>query len=112
MINSQYSGPDPFGGPGGYGSTGAAGSASAVAESAGGATLATVTVTTPGSSSQIPQPQLSVQAGDTSAFSTDAPIPLSGDPLSGLSFAQVTQTGAGEGSGHTVHPNSMARRPR
>ena len=106
-VNGQYS-DGPFTGAN-YASTGAPGSASAAPESGGGATIGTVTVTTQGASSQIPQPQVSVQQGDTCAFASDSPVPPAGDPLSGLGLAQVTQTGAGEGSWHQPHPNSMNR---
>jgi hypothetical protein len=43
-------------------------------------------------------------------MSSDSVVPPRGDPLTGLTVAQVTQTGAGLGSHITAghHPNSMS----
>lgn len=90
--------------------TGAAGSPVPGPETSEGPLLATVPVTIPGASSQFGADMVAVTAGDTCSASADAPVPASGDPMSGLSLAQVTETGAGQGSGHAVHPNSTARR--
>ena len=60
-------------------------------------------------SSQAPIAHVDVTTGDTCSLSSDAPVPVSGDPLTGLSLALVTQTGAGMGSSTAHHPNSTAR---
>jgi hypothetical protein len=110
--NGQYSDP-PFG-MGGIASTGAGGSPS-VQDSppgvGGGPVIARPVVSIPGYSSQLPEgtPSVPVTAGDTCAVSSDTPVPASGDPLTGLTLADITTTGAGLGSGHAVHPNSQAR---
>jgi hypothetical protein len=105
-VNQQYVTADPFGGPGGYASTGAPGSAVAGPETSAGPVVGTVTVTPVYGSSQVPQPSAVVQAGDTCTMSTDSPVPAAGDPMSGLSLADVTQTGAGRGSLGARNPNA------
>lgn len=109
-VNGQYDDP-PFGLGGDYASTSAPGTPVPGPEVSEGPLLARVPVTIPGASSQFGADTVAVMAGDTCSMSADAPVPSGGDPLTGLSLSQVTETGAGMGSGHTVHPNSMARRP-
>jgi hypothetical protein len=113
-ANDQYTSADPFGGPGGYANTGAPGSAVPGSESGAGPVVGQVAVSVPGVSSQLAEnrPVAAVHAGDTCVMPWDSPVPASGDPLTGLSLAQVTETGAGQGSGHQPHPNSMARHPQ
>jgi hypothetical protein len=115
--NLQYTTPGPlFGGAQGYDSTGAPGSPGvqdAPAGSGGGGVIASPVVSVPFASSQLAEsmPRLPVTAGDTAGMTSDAPVPVSGDPLTGLSLADVTQTGAG--TGHVAgpaHPNSAAGR--
>ena len=93
--------------------TGAAGSSTPDPESTAGPVIGNPVVSVPYASSQVPanMPQQAVTSGDTSGMSSDSPVPASGDPLTGVSLADVTQTGAGQGSGHAPHPNSTARRP-
>ena len=106
VVNEQYQGADPFGGTGGYASTGAAGTAVAAVESAGGATIGSWPITPTYGSSQVAWPSVSVQQGDTSGSAVDAPVPVSGDPMTGLSLADITQTGAGQGSAYARNPNA------
>ena len=56
-------------------------------------------------------PRLDVLSGDTCAMSSDAPVPAGGDPMTGLSLAQVTQTGAGQGSPRDLSPTSVSVPP-
>jgi hypothetical protein len=93
-------------------STGAPGSAVPGPEVSAGPVVGTPEISVPGASSQLAanRPTTDVMAGDTCAMSADSPVPASGDPLTGLSLAMVTETGAGQGSGHQPHPNSMSRR--
>lgn len=91
--------------------TGASGTAVAGPETSAGPVVGVVTVTPPYGSSQVGWPSVAVTSGDTCAMSSDSPVPGEGDPLSGVPQAFVQATGAGEGTGHAVHPNSMARRP-
>jgi hypothetical protein len=107
--NNQYSDP-PFGMSAGIASTNAPGSAPPVAESGGGATVGTVTVTPPGGSSQVAWPQVSVQQGDTCGSAADSPTPVGGDLLTGVPQAFLQGTGAGEGSTGARNPNSMWNR--
>ena len=105
-VNDQYSNP-PFGlGGDGFVSTGAPGSGDGVPESSRGPAVGTVPVTPVYGSSQVPQPSATVYAGDTAAFLNDGPVPASGDPLTGLSLAQVTETGAGQGHAYSRNPNA------
>jgi hypothetical protein len=90
-----------------YVSTGAAGTLAAGAETSAGADLGRVTVTPLFGSSQVSQPTATVTAGDTCAMSSDAPVPAGGDPMTGLSLADVTQTGAGRGSPRDLSPNAQ-----
>ena len=39
------------------------------------------------------------------ASAADAPVPGT-DPMTGLSLAQLTETGAGQGNTHTTHPGA------
>jgi hypothetical protein len=55
-------------------------------------------------------PRLSVTAGDTSAMSSDAPVPPGGDPLTGLGLDFIASTGAGQGTVVTPHHPGAARR--
>jgi len=115
-LNAQY-GASQFGlDTSAYASTGAAGSPSAGDSppgAGGGPVIASPVVSVPYASSQIPasMPRIPVVAGDTTASSTDTVIPPRGDPMTGLSEAQVTTTGAGLGTAeHMPHPNSMSGR--
>jgi hypothetical protein len=119
-LNQQYSTPGALfgGGTAGYASTGAPGSSvlpDASPDVMSGPVIASPAISTPYASSQIPanMPHVGVTAGDTSGMSSDNVVPPRGDPLTGLTQAQLTQTGAGMGSDITEghHPNSMARRP-
>lgn len=107
-VNGQYSDP-PFGMSGAVAQTGAPGTAVPGPETSAGPVVGTPAVVAPYASSQAPIPRVEVTSGDTCSMSADAPVPAGGDPLTGLSLADVTQTGAGQGSGHMPHPNSMAR---
>jgi len=74
-----------------------------------GAEVGRPVVSVVGISSQVPEgmTRLSVVAGDTCSLSSDAPVPSGGDPLTGLSLAQVTETGAGSGNANPYrHPNA------
>jgi hypothetical protein len=110
-LNQQYQAP-PFGLSPAIGSTGAPGSPGvqdSPAGAGGGTVLASPVVSVPFASSQLPEsmPRLPVTAGDTAGMTSDSPVPVSGDPLTGLSLADITQTGAGAGhAGHFAHPNS------
>jgi hypothetical protein len=76
-----------------------------------GPVIANPAISIPGASSQIQanRPSVGVTAGDTSSMSSDNVVPSSGDPLTGLSQAQLTQTGAGQGTAVSPpHPNSMS----
>src|SRR5258708_4841678 len=109
-LNSQYGSPQFGLDTGPYASTGATGSAGITASETAGGLLASPVVSTPYASAQIPanRPTVAVMAGDTCSSSADAPVPVTGDPMTGLSLAQVTTTGAGLGSPeHIGHPNSM-----
>jgi hypothetical protein len=67
-------------------------------------------LSSPFASVQVPgnAPRLDVLSGDTCAMSSDAPVPAGGDPLTGLSLADVTQTGAGHGSPRDLSPTSVS----
>ena len=109
--NGQYVDP-PFGMLTGIASTGAPGMAGITAEMDAGGVVGTPIVSAPFASSQVPEnmPRLPVTAGDTCSMSSDAPVPSGGgDPMTGLGLGFIAATGAGQGSGHTVHPNSTAR---
>jgi hypothetical protein len=84
--------------------TGAAGSQGAMVSEH--APLATVTVTDVYGSSQTAQPSALVGVGDTNAMPGDAPVPAGGDPLTGLSVADVCDTGAGHGSLRDLSPKA------
>lgn len=96
-----------------YMSTGAKGSMGITAEQTAGGVIGTPVVSVPGASSQLAEsmPTVPVMAGDTSAMSSDAPVPAQGDPMTGLGLDFIASTGAGQGSVHAPHPNSAARRP-
>lgn len=111
-VNSQYlPGETPFGMSAAIAQTGAPGSQGVTAAESAGPVIGSPVVSVPFASSQLPgsRPTLDVVSGDTCSSSADAPVPASGDPMTGLSLAQVTQTGSGLGSGHAVHPDSTAR---
>ena len=105
-ANDQYlSGQAPFGLSDSIAHTGAPGSAGAMASEAGeGPALASVTVTDPFSSSQSPQPVVSVAAGDTATGGQLV------EGISGAGQAQTTDSGAGHGHVQMAHPNSTAGR--
>jgi hypothetical protein len=114
-TNDQYTGASKFFAavPDG---TGAPGTAGVQPSDTAGTVIATPRIlSSPYSSSQVEGnfSTVAVTSGDTSSSSADAPVPVTGDPLTGLSLADITSTGAGLGvditDGH--HPNSMARRP-
>jgi len=74
--------------------------------------IASPAISTPYASSQIPanMPHVPVTSSDTAGMSSDNVAPASGDPLTGLTQVQLTQTGAGQGTAVSPHhPNSMAR---
>lgn len=106
-TNDQYRFP-PFG-MSGIDLTGAPGSQVAGPESSAGPVIGEPVVSAPFDSSQVAasMPRVPVMAGDTCSMPSDAPVPASGDPMTGLSQAFVTQTGAGQGSaGQHAHPNA------
>jgi hypothetical protein len=87
--------------------TGAPGGDGITAAMSAGTEVGRPVIRGPYQSAQTPGDAVSVLAGDTCSLSSDAPVPPSGDPLSGLSLEQVTQTGAGTGHvGGPAHPNS------
>jgi len=93
-VNDQYlPGHTPFGMSPAIGSTGAPGSAGIEASESQGPEVGSPAVVAVYDSSQLPYSHVSVTSGDTSS-SADGPVPSKGDPLSGLSAAQVTMTGA------------------
>jgi hypothetical protein len=52
-----------------------------------------------------------VTQGDTSAMSSDSPVPVGGDPMTGLSPDVLLHTGSGTGHvGGPPHPNAAAGR--
>jgi hypothetical protein len=83
--------------PGGDGphGTGAPGSQGIEASETAGAAVGRPIVSLPGFSSQLPEgmPRLSVTAGDTSAMSSDAPVPPGGDPLTGIPLSDIASSG-------------------
>jgi len=117
-LNSQYdAGSTPFNMSAGIGSTNAPGSTvqpEAAPDVVSGPAIAHPVISNPYGSSQVAvnRPTADVAVGDTNAMSSDDVVPGQ-DPLTGLSSAQLTQTGAGMGSDITEghHPNSSARRP-
>lgn len=95
-VNDQYRpGQEPFG-MGGVASTGAPGTATNPDTSVG-AVVGSPAVVVNYASSQAPIAHVDVLAGDTCSLSSDAPVPVSGDPMSGLTLADVCETGAGLG---------------
>ena len=101
----------------------APGSAGITAAENAGVVVGSPAVSSVWQSSQLPVSHVDVLAGDTCAMSSDAPVPAGGDPMTGLSLAQVTQTGAGQGSPRDLSPTTAsvpslamqaeaARRPR
>lgn len=102
--NQQYVNP-PFGMSKAIASTGAAGSPT-VQDSppgmGGGSVIASPVISAPFGSSQLPAnlDRLPVTQGDTCSLSSDSPVPSSGDPLTGVSLADITETGAGQGHTH------------
>ena len=92
-----------------YTSTGAPGSPVAAPESTQGPVVGSPAVLGPYQSAQLPVTRVDVTAGDTSAMSSDGPVPSTGDPLTGLGLDFIASTGAGQGSTTARHPNSTAR---
>src|SRR6516164_9751959 len=113
-VNDQYlPGQAPFGMGGAIANTGAPGSPGITASETAGPDVGRPVVSVPGASSQLPEsmPRLSVTAGDTSAMSSDAPVPPSGDPLTGIPLSDIASMGPHPDhtlTGH-AHPNSTAR---
>jgi hypothetical protein len=103
MTADQYTDP-PFGLSKAIAQTGAPGSPGVQASQTFGPVIGNPVISLPGFSSQLPEgrPTLPVAAGDTCSSSADAPVPGM-DPLTGLSLADVTQTGAGQGTVVTPH---------
>jgi hypothetical protein len=54
-------------------------------------------------------PTVPVLAGDTSGMSSDAPVPATGDPLTGLGLDSIADTGAGHSHAHAQNPNAGQR---
>jgi hypothetical protein len=110
-VNDQYMDP-PFGLSPAIAQTGAPGSPGITAAETAGPEVGRPVVSVPGASSQVPEsmPRLSVTAGDTSAMSSDAPVPPGGDPLTGLGLDFIASTGAGQGTVVTPHHPGAARR--
>jgi len=77
----------------------APGSQGAVQSERGGG-LGTVVVTTPGSSSQAPQPLVDVGPGETGAFADDVAVH---EPLDFTGVTGASQTGAGRGRAQNDH---------
>ena len=97
--------------PAAYYSTGAGGSPTALPSDNAPVLESGVVVSVPGQSSQVTPDMTTVHLGDTAGASF-GPTPPGGDPLTGLSVADLTSTGAGAGHGdHFPHPNSTAGRP-
>ena len=94
-----------------YASTGAPGSPGITAEMDAGPVVGRPVVSVPFTSSQVPEnmPTVAVTSGDTCAMASDAPVPSTGDPLTGLTLGFIADTGAGAGHTTTHHPNSAAR---
>jgi hypothetical protein len=95
-VNDQYlPGQAPFGLSAAIAQTGAPGSPGITAAETAGAEVGRPTVSVPGASSQLPEsmPRVSVTAGDTSAMSSDAPVPPGGDPLTGIPLSDIASMG-------------------
>jgi hypothetical protein len=93
-VNDQYlPGQAPFGMGGAIANTGAPGTEGISAATTAGAEVGHPTVTDPGSSSQAPQPTVTVLAGDTCSLSSDSPVPAGGDPLSGIPLSDIASMG-------------------
>jgi hypothetical protein len=108
-TNSQYSSP-PFGISQGVASTNAPGTEGISASTSAPALQSGVVVSVPGQSSQVEPDRATVSLGDTLGMASDSVVPRdTGDPLSGLSWNQVSETGAGMGHTMTRHPGSTAR---
>ena len=98
--------------PGPFYSTGAPGSPGITAQETAGPVVGRPVVSVPFASSQVPEnmPTVAVTSGDTSAMSSDAPVPSTGDPMTGLKLDFIASTGAGAcHAGQVEHPNSNAR---
>ena len=108
--NPQYSDPGPMFGGGSYDSTGAPGSVGIPVAGPGegdGGVIGAPVVSNPYGSSQVAvnMPTASVTAGGTGSNSNNYVVPPAGDPMTGLTNAQVATTGAGLGDGdHFPHP--------
>lgn len=85
--------------------TGASGDPTALPDETAPVLMAGVRISTPYQSSQIPATEVVVSVADTAAQSA-GPIPPSGDPMTGLSVAALTSTGAGQGRWRPHNPNS------
>jgi hypothetical protein len=105
-VNDQYRpGQTPFGMSDAIADSGAPGTPGITAAQFAGGVVGTPVVSVPYASSQLAEsrPTVGVMAGDTCSLSSDAPVPPGGDPLTGLSLAQVAETGAGSGTVITPH---------
>jgi hypothetical protein len=109
-VNQQYLDRDPFGGPGGYASTGAPGTPGVTAAESAPVLASGVIVSVAGQSSQVAPDLATVSVGDTIGMASDSVVPRgTGDPLSGLSWSDVSETGSGMGRTRNAHPNSPWR---
>ena len=85
--------------PSAYYSTGAGGDPTALPDQNAAVLESGVVVSVPGQSSQVAPDTTAVHLGDTASASF-GPIPPGGDPLTGISAADLTSTGRGHGSQH------------
>jgi hypothetical protein len=106
VVNEQYQGADPFGGPGGYASSGAPGSAGVSASETTGGVVGSVQPRSVMFAPSGPVPEVTVRAGDTSSFSDD--VPLHPSVLLPGDAGQYLATGAGRGSPNAVNPNAVS----
>ena len=82
--------------PAAYYATGSSGNPTADPASDSADLMTGVVISVPGQSSQVTPDTAVVHLGDTAAASF-GPVPVGGDPLTGISAADLTSTGAGSG---------------
>jgi hypothetical protein len=98
-VNGQYSDP-PFGMSQSIAHTGATGSEGVTAAQSSGPVVGSVMPRSVMFAPSTSIPEVQVVSGDTCSSSADGPVPPSGDPMTGLSLAQICETGAGAGTVH------------
>ena len=104
-ANDQYKpGAAFFGMDLGLASTGAPGSQGVSSSDTAGGVVGTVTVTAPGTSSQAPQPVVTVTAGATTGSADDVAAHVSA--ISPGPAGDYASTGAGQGRSVNSHPDA------